>query len=108
MTSPYAPALDFLSRHSDTGASIGLAKLILSLWNDEAAFSYRECVRSFDPELDALALKIIEHFHRHGEDQYLREAGEWVYQRYTGLWELGYAGTEAKRALMQQREVDRV
>ena len=43
---PYAEALQWIKLHLGTGSSLGLAKLVLSLWNDSCGFSYRECVRS--------------------------------------------------------------
>jgi hypothetical protein len=104
LDNPYKPALVWIRAHPGTGSATGLAKLILSLWNEEAAFSFRECARSFDPELDEIALRMIEHFTRHGEDDLLRAAGDEIYDSRRDLWDLGYAGTEAKRATVKEWE----
>ena len=101
---PYQPALRWIRTNSTTGSAIGLVKLIMSLWNDDAAFSFRECVRNFDDIRSAWALKIIDHFLKHGEDRFLCEAGEEVYKWYPYIWDEGYAGSEAKREMVRSRE----
>jgi hypothetical protein len=101
---PYKPALSWIRSNSGTGSTIGLVKLILSLWNDDAAFSFRECVRSFDDIRSAWALKIIAHFLKHGEDRFLRDAGKEVYELYPYIWDEGYAGSEAKREKIKSKE----
>jgi hypothetical protein len=104
MENPYEPALAWIEKHQGTGSAVGLSKLILSLWNEEAAFSFRECVSSFDDIRSAWALKIISHFLKHGEDEFLAEAGQAVHDRYPALWDKGYAGTEGKRAWEEEWE----
>lgn len=101
---PYKPALGWIRTNSTTGSAIGLVKLIMSLWNDDAAFSFRECVRSVDDIRSAWALKVIEHFLKYGEDRFLCEAGEEVYKLYPYIWDEGYAGSEAKREKVRSRE----
>jgi hypothetical protein len=104
MRTPYREAVELIDRHPGTGSSTGLAKLILSLWNEECAYSFRECVRSFDEERSALAGRMIAHFLQHGEDADLIYAGDHVYKTHPGLWELGRAATDAKTKLRQQWE----
>jgi SLT domain-containing protein len=104
---PYEPAVEWIQRHNGTGSAAGLAKLILSLWNDDAAFSFRECTRNLDDIRSALALNIIKHFLGHGEDLFLVDAGKQVYGLYPHLWEKGYAGSEGKREWERQRERER-
>jgi SLT domain-containing protein len=103
MENPYEQALVWIRRHGDTGSAVGLAKLILSLWNDDAAYSFRECVNPFDDVRNAWALKVIAHFLKHGEDKFLVDAGKEVCDLYPGLWEKGYAGSEAKRTWEKER-----
>jgi hypothetical protein len=38
---PYAEALQLIQEHPTTGSAVGLAKLILSLWNDDCGYFYR-------------------------------------------------------------------
>jgi len=42
--SPYDEALQFIQRNPETGGALGLAKLILSLYNDLCGYSFAECV----------------------------------------------------------------
>jgi hypothetical protein len=42
--SPYEEALSWVRRHPGTAGARGLAKFVLSLWNDECAFALRECL----------------------------------------------------------------
>ena len=107
MENPYEPALVWIRKDPTTGSASGLAKLILSLWNDDAAFSFRECVRSFDDIRSAWALKMIDHFLNHGEDRLLQAAGNEVSKLCPSLWKLGYAGTEAKHELLSQWDRER-
>ena len=94
-------------RHPATGSSTGLAKLILSLWNPDCAFSFRECVGSFDATRDDLAWRIMTHFLAHGEDEDLCRAGEHVHKTNPRLWERGQAAAHAKATLRQQWETER-
>lgn len=45
---PYAHVVEWINRNEGTGSANGLAKLILSLWSEDAAFSLSECISSFD------------------------------------------------------------
>ncbi len=107
MENPYEPALAWIRKDPTTGSASGLAKLILSLWNDDAAFSFRECVRSFDDIRAAWALKMIDHFLQNGEDRLLQAAGKEVAKLCPSLWKLGYAGTEAKHEMLRQWDQER-
>ena len=102
MKTPYQEAVELIDRHPGTGSSTGLAKLLLSLWNADCAFSFRECVSSFDADRSDLALRIVRHFLTHGEDVGLLRAGEHVLKARTDLWDLGLTGTTAKTELQQE------
>lgn len=97
--SPYAEALAWIEQNSGTGSALGLAKLILSVWNDDCGFSFRECIGSLDDVRIALALRVVAHFARVGEDEELVRIGHAVNDRYPRLWELSVAANEAKSAL---------
>jgi hypothetical protein len=94
---PYTPAVEWIKKNPGTGATVGLVKLILSLWNDDAAYSLRECAWDFDDIRSAWALKIVAHFLKNGEDHFLSDAGKQVHDLYPQLWEQGYAGSQGKR-----------
>jgi hypothetical protein len=102
MKTPYQEAVELIDRHPGTGSSTGLAKLILSLWNADCAFSFRECVGSFDADRSDLALRIVGHFLTHGEDASLLRAGEIVFKTRPDLWDLGLTATTAKTNLQQE------
>jgi hypothetical protein len=87
MSSPYHEALNWIRKHPGTGSTISLAKLILSLWNAECGFSFRECIHNLDDERTALALRIVTHFAAHGKDADLVTVGHAVCKECPRLWE---------------------
>jgi hypothetical protein len=99
MSSPYHEALAWIRKHPGTGSTTSLAKLVLSLWNIECCFSFRECIHNLDDERTALALRIVTHFAARGEDADLVAIGHAVCSEYPRLWDLGQAGDQAKHAL---------
>jgi hypothetical protein len=103
---PYAEALEWIRLHPGTGSSLGLAKLILSLWNDDYGFSYRECIRAFDPEHDKLAVRIIQHFHQVGENQELIQIGHEICDGYPHLWEISEIANKAKYEYRKAQEAE--
>ncbi len=100
--SPYQEALGWIQRHPGTGSAGSLAKLVLSLWNDDCAFSFRECVGNLDEDRTALALRMVARFAARGEDPELVGAGHEVCRAYPRLWDLGQAADTAKRQLQAQ------
>jgi len=101
-TSPYAEAWRWVESHPGTGSANSLAKLLLSLWNQENAFSFRECAHNLDTQRMQLALRVVIHFADHGEDSELIDIGYKVYEAYPRLWELGQAATHAKFQLQDK------
>jgi hypothetical protein len=97
--SPYHEALAWIRKHPGTGSAASLAKLILSLWNWECCFSFRECIHNLDDERTALALRLVAHFAAEGEDPDLVAVGHEVCREYPRLWKLGQAADQAKQAL---------
>ena len=94
--SPYQEALAWIDRHPGTGSTISLVKLVLSLWNAERGFSFRECIHSLDEDRTALALRMVTHFAARGEDSELVAAGHQLCRDYPHLWEIAEAGDAAK------------
>ena len=97
--SPYYEALRHIEQHPDTGSAASLAKLVLSFWNTECSFSFRECVGNLDTNLTALALQMASHFSTYGEDAELIQIGHAVCKRYPRLWDVGQAMTNARQDL---------
>jgi hypothetical protein len=102
--SPYQEAWNWMERHPGTGSATSMAKLVLSFWNSECSFSFRECISSFDGNLTQVAVRMAGHFARHGEDHELVEIGRKVCERYPRLWEAGQAMDRARRQLREQWE----
>ena len=94
--SPYREALTWIEKHPGTGGSNSLAKLVLSLWNGDCAFSFRECVSNLDEPRTALALRMVAHFAERGEDSDLVAVGRRVCDLCPRLWDLGEAASRAK------------
>lgn len=100
--SPYQEALYWIEQHHGTGSARSLAQLILSLWNGDAAFSFRDCISNLDDDRTRLALAMVTYFVRHGENAELVEIGHRVCKQYPKLWELGMAGSDAQRELLRK------
>jgi hypothetical protein len=103
---PYQVALRWIEQNPGTSGAAGLAKLVLSLWNSECSYSFRECVRSLDDELTALSVRLVEHFAEYGEDDELVRAGYRVHELYPRLWDAGQEMQDARAKL--EREWERV
>ena len=105
--SPYQEAIDWIEQHRGSGSAGRLARLILSLWNSEACFSFRECIDSLDDARTSIAVRCVEKFAREGETDELVRAGYRVHAMFPLLWDIGQAGTEAKRATRDSLERNR-
>lgn len=96
---PYEEAWRWIEGHPGAGSSVGLAKLILSVWDERCCFSFRECVADLDDYRTAIAVRVLHHYARMGiEDADLVAAGRAVVRMYPDLWELAIAGHDAKTA----------
>jgi hypothetical protein len=93
---PYEHVVEWINRHEGTGSANGLAKLILSLWSEDAAFSLRECISSFDDTRLAWAEEMTTHFFQFRFDRFLEDAANKVALTGPHLIEQGLAGSHAK------------
>jgi hypothetical protein len=100
----YARAIAFIDAHPGCGGAVSLSKLILSLWNDEAAYSFRECVSNLDDARTAIAVDMVREFAANGETEELVKAGYYIHGKYPLLWDVGVAGDEAKRVTRRSLE----
>lgn len=99
---PYREALAWIEAHPGTGSAHSLAKLILSLWNDDCSFAFSECIANLDEPRTALAIRMATYFGNYGEDDVLRDVGRAVCDRYPRLWDAGQAMQQARRALRER------
>lgn len=99
--SVYREALAWITQHPGTGSANSLAKLVLSLWNSDCAYPVSECLRNLDGGLIHLAVRMVNHYSEHGEDDELRAIGEAVFRLYPRLWDLGQV---MKAAAHKQRD----
>jgi hypothetical protein len=102
VTTPYTEALQWISKHPGTGSASSLAKLILSLWNQDCSYSFRECVGNLDGNLSALAVRMVAHFEQHGEDAELVNVGHNVCERFPRLWDMAKAMTYARQSIREE------
>lgn len=105
--SPYEETWQWIERNPGTGSANSLAKLLLSLWNHSNAFSFRECIDNLDGDRTQLALRVVAHFAKHGENRELIDLGYKVSEAYPRLYELGQRAWDAKRKLREEwRDAD--
>lgn len=79
-----------------------MAKLVLSLWNSDCGYSFRECIGNLDGNLIALSLRMVQHFSEHGEDSELVAVGHIICERYPRLWDAGMAMNQARNELRRE------
>lgn len=93
---PYAHVVEWINQHKGTGSANGLAKLILSLWSENLAYSLSECFSSFDDTRLAWAEEMTTHFLRFRFDRFLEDAAKKVALICPHLIEKGLAGSHAR------------
>jgi hypothetical protein len=107
----YIEAFEAIKQNPGTGSSTSLAKLVLSLYNQQCSYSFAECIGNLDAKLTALALRMVADYAQSGETQELRDVGtELCNDLYPHLWEMGQAMQAARedtRRKWQQEEQDR-
>jgi hypothetical protein len=99
---PFAEALQFIKDHKGTSSATGLAKLILSIYNPNHAFSVAECLSSFDRDRLDLALRMISQYGTAGETDDLLMAGREIYETWPNLIELSNAASDAKSVVREK------
>ena len=99
---PFDEAIQIINELDGSSTAEGLAKLILTFYNDVHPFSITECMRGFDPAMRALALRMLNHYLAHGEDKSLLNAGERIKETWPTILELSKAGRQAKSDVLQK------
>lgn len=94
--SHYQESLSFVKNNRGSSSAIGMAKLILSLYNDNNAFSLSECVKNFDRERLNLASLMIGDYFANGETSELINAAHEIFEFSPDLKELADAASDAK------------
>ena len=100
--SPYEEAFDFIVKYRGASSTIGMAKLILSLYNFRHPFGISECTLNFDGERCTLAIRVIAHYLEYGEDEELRIYGREIVKGFPDLLELSDAADDAKNAVRRK------
>lgn len=100
--SPYQQALDSIEHDPESGSATSLAKLILSLYNEQCGFAISECIGNLDTQLTSIALKMVAHYASYGEDEELRRIGRPLADQYERLWQQGVAMRDARTALHER------
>lgn len=106
-SNPYLVGLEWVKKHSGTSGQSALAKCILSLYNDQHAFSIGEILGPLDSNYTAMVLAMVTEYSRHGETAELRKAGEYVYENFPGLIELSRAMADARSEVRREWERQR-
>lgn len=102
---PYDQALQFIKQNPGTSGASGLAKLLLSLYNDMCGYSFAECVGNLDDRLTSVALRMVKDYAERGETEDLRAAGKIIADDlYPRLWEMSLAMRDAREAIRAKWE----
>lgn len=99
---PYLVGLEFVQQNSGTSGQAGLAKCILSLYNDQHAFSIGEILLPLDRANAKIVLAMVSEYAAHGETEELRAAGKYVYANFPRLIELSNAMSSARAEVRQK------
>jgi len=85
---PYRAALVYISTNPGTSSALGLAKLVLSLYNRIHPFSLGACVFGLDELRTKMAGDMVTEYLNHGESPELLEVGAIVKTMYPDLIDL--------------------
>lgn len=99
---PYIAGLELVQKNYGTSGQAALAKCILSLYNQEHAFSIGEVLGPLGGEYTAVVLAMVSEYARHGETSELRQAGEYVYANFPRLIALSNAMSNARSEVRQE------
>lgn len=88
MSGHYTEALKWIKANcGPAGKGINLAKMVLSLYNMDCEFSFRECVDGLDNERRKLCVQMCDDYSLYGETPELLEVGRVVaHELYPYLW----------------------
>lgn len=96
MSDPFLAGLELVKMHHGTSGQAALAKCILSLYNDQHAFSIGEILGPLDNRYSAVIFAMLGEYEKHGETEELRQAGQYVYENFPRLIELSEAMNDAR------------
>lgn len=104
--SPYGEAYDFVVTYWGASSTIGMAKLILTLYNPRHPFGFGECTSNFDCVRCDLATRVVAHYLQYGEDEELRIYGREIVKSFPHLLELSDAANEAKDVIRRKWQAE--
>jgi hypothetical protein len=96
---PYQEAMRLIRRNPESDDALGLAKLVLSLWNADYPFAFRECITGLDDLPTAIAVRVVGQFARLGEDLELQEIGTELCEMYPRMGDAASACGQARADL---------
>jgi len=103
---PYQEAMLLIRRHPESDDALGLAKLVLSLWNAEYSFAFRECITGLDDLPTAIAVRVVGQFARLGEDLELQEIGAELCEMYPRMGDAATACSQVRAELERKWRVE--
>ena len=92
----YLVALELVQAHPGTGGQGALAKAVLSIYDDNHAFSPGEILGPLDEQYTRVVLALWAAYAAKGETAELRRAGEYCYGNFPRLVELSNAMYDAR------------
>lgn len=104
MGNPYLEAFDLVKQNSGTSGQAALAKCILSLYNNNHAFSIGEILGPLDERYTKVVLAMVNEYAVHGETDELCQAGRYVYENFPRLVQLSKAMSDARYEVRREWE----
>jgi len=108
MSTPYQEALEWINHHPGNDTAMGMVKLLLSLADNSNAFSMRECTAGMDEFGLAVALRVVSHYVRIGDenDPNLQEVAQILVERYPRMGEVAEAWIKVRQDLIEKWRVE--
>lgn len=103
----YLVALDLVKAHSGTSGQGALAKAILSIYNENHAFSPGGILGPLDEQYTRVVLALWAAYATKGETAELRRAGEYCFENFPRLIELSNAMHDARCEVRRRWEEER-
>lgn len=104
---PYLAGLELVKIHHGTSGQAGLAKCILSLYNDVHSYSIGEILSPLDSHYTDVVMDMIRAYARYGETEELRQAGKWCVENFPGLLEMSQAMYSARCEVRRKWDAER-
>ena len=91
-----------MQQNNGASGQAALAKCILSLYNNQHAFSIGEILGPLDRAYTRVVLAMVSEYAAHGETMELCQAGRYVYANFPRLIKLSNAMSDARAVVRQE------